>query len=72
MWIGQQIIVEDCNRCSKVGSNSGISPNKHKAPTISHAFKFLETMETDATFSVTSNLHEQFFVCDNFYLSHKS
>ena len=27
---------------------------------------------TDATFSVTSNLHEQFFVCDNFYLSHKS
>ena len=24
------------------------------------------------TFYVTSNLHEQFFVCDNFYLSHKS
>jgi hypothetical protein len=54
--------------------SSGISPNKKwrgvARTLIIYFYKY--GGRKNMTFYVTNNLHEQFFVCDNFYLSQKS
>ena len=71
MWIAQQIIVEN----SQLSGSAMALDSRNKASQGEVAWSFLNALTERhefATFYLMSRLHEQFFVVDNFYLSHKS